>query len=362
MRLTHFEALQPLCLACRHSGRGETGLVLGPVEAEDAGDILMGILACPSCGAEYPIIDGLPVLVPELRRFLADNLFMLLARRDLPPMVESLLGDAAGPGSALEHVRQHVSSYAWDHWGEYDAPAPAEDAAPGSVARTAHAALALAPGPLPAGPLLEGPLLDIGSGGGRVAAELATAHPGRLVLAIDLSVPLARLARRALTAARVDYDRRRIGLVYDRRGFDLPGGPWPACDVWICDALALPFTADRFALATGMNVLDCLADPRAGLIELARVLQPGGRAALATPFDWAPHATPPEAWLGGHSQRGPHGGAAEPILQALLAEGPLATGLIATGFGEAPWQVRLHERSAMRYRVHLAAAEKRPCA
>src|SRR5690606_26502511 len=95
-------------------------LAIGAVEAEDAGDIHAGILGCTGCGAEYPVIDGLPVIVPDVRRFVQDNLFYLMARQDLPPLLESLLGDAAGPGSGLDSIRQHVSSYAWDHWGDHD--------------------------------------------------------------------------------------------------------------------------------------------------------------------------------------------------------------------------------------------------
>src|SRR5690606_62539 len=106
--------LRPLCPVCRLAGR-ETALEISVIEEERAGDVVSAILACGACGAEYPVMDGIPVIVPETRRFVQDNLFYLMARSDLPAKLESLLGDAAGPGSGLESIRQHVSSYVWDH-------------------------------------------------------------------------------------------------------------------------------------------------------------------------------------------------------------------------------------------------------
>lgn len=357
MNLGHFEALRPICPACR-GARREVPLCLQVIEGREGDDIRTGVLDCAHCGAQYPIIDGLPIIVPDVRRYVRDNLFYLMARDDLPPLVEGLIGDAAGPGSGLDAVRQHLSSYAWDHWGDRDPqesrlPA-AGGALPGSIVRLLEAGLALLPGDLP-----PGPVLDIGCGGGRSSVELAR-RTGRPVLGIDLSVSLARLARRAVVGGSVSYPRRRIGLVYDRRDFALPAETGAAAvDVWICDVLALPFSPGSFALACGLNVLDCLADPRAGLAEIERALADGGGAILAAPFDWAAQVTPVESWLGGHSQRGSHLGDAEPLLEALLGEMPAGTGRLRR-YGtpsDLAWHVRLHERSCMHYRSYVTAAQ-----
>ena len=45
-----------------------------------------------------------------------------------------------------------------------------------------------------------------------------------------------------------------------------------------------------------------------------------GGLVLTTPYDWSA-AVPVDAWLGGHSQRGPHQGSSEPILRGLLTPG-----------------------------------------
>lgn len=357
MRISHFESLRPLCLHCRSQGK-DSPVAIAVVEAESDDDITSGILSCGSCGAEYPIIDGMPILLPEVRRYVHDNLFYLLARSDLTPALEGLIGDAAGPGSGLDSIRQHVSSYVWDHWGDRDptdaALAPG-GAKPGGVARNLHAGLEMISTTLP-----EGPILDIGCGAGRTVVELAE-RTGRDVLGIDLSVPLARAGKRAITDGMVDYGLRRIGLVYDRRHFPVRHDAKRRADLWICDATALPFADATFALAAGMNVLDCLRDPRAGLAEIGRVLRQNGEALLSVPFDWAGQVTPVEAWLGGHSQRAFHAGSPEAILDLLLSDGPAAAGSLrrVAPAREIGWHVRLHDRSCMHYSAYLVAACKR---
>lgn len=356
MRLSHFERLRPVCPLCRLNGL-EGRLRLTTVEAEAGDDVASGILSCELCGSEFPILDGMPVIVPEVRRFVQDNLFYLMARSDLTPAVESLLGDAAGPGSGLESIRQHVSSYAWDHWGDRDPVAPAPvpgGGVPGAVSRNLAQALDMLEGDLP-----DGPVLDIGCAAGRTVTDAAE-RLGRDVLGIDLSVPLARCGRQAVVGGRIDYGLRRVGLVYDRRSYALGHAAGPRGDVWLCDALALPFSAGTFALAIGMNVVDCMRDPRAGLVEISRVLADDGRAVLSVPFDWAGQVTPVEAWLGGHSQRSVHAGSPEAILDLLLSEGPLAAGTLRRAGvpAEAPWHVRLHDRSCMYYSAYLVAARK----
>ncbi len=352
MRLGHFHALRPVCPACRRQG-AHSPLTLACVEEEHEDDVRAGLLGCGNCGARYPILDGLPVLVPDLPRFLSDNLFYLTMRRDLPPAVAEVLSEATGPGAGLDAIRQHVSSYGWDHWADHDpSEAVGEQVEPGQAARLLARLVDGLPAPLP-----EGPILDLGCGAGRTVAELAE-RTGRLVLGLDLSVPLGRVARDAVVGGHVAYDRRRSGLHFERRAFPVPRRP--QADIWIADVLALPFADDGFALLTALNLLDCVSDPPGALAEFGRVLRPGGACALATPFDWSSVATPFAHWLGGRGAQGPHGGRSEPALDELLSEGPGAAGSLRRSrpAGEAEWQIRLHDRSAMRYRTHLSWSAK----
>ena len=178
---------------------------------------------------------------------------------------------------------------------------------------------------------------------------------------------MLRLGQRALRSGEVRYPRRRCGIVYDERTLSLTPELRQAAervDLWAADATALPFSAGSFALVSSLNLIDCVNDPHGHLESVRDVLSPGGRAIVATPHDWSPNATAPEAWLGGHSQRGAQEGACEPILRALLTPGghpATVAGLeLRAEDDDVPWLVRLHERSHVRYRAQLVVAERSP--
>src|SRR5690606_21611467 len=160
MKRLHFEVLRPVCPACKlarladparavdpapvlesaHDLRSDLDLdpplEIGWVAREDGDSIEEGALYCtaPHCRAEYPIIDGLPVLVPDPRAFIADNIFHFIAREDLDGRIEALLGECCGPGSPLDSTRLHLSTYARDHYGEFDPEeALAHEPRPGSI-------------------------------------------------------------------------------------------------------------------------------------------------------------------------------------------------------------------------------------
>ena len=358
MRRSHFDAFRPVCPICAASGVQAT-LVVGWVLEEVAGEIIAGVLHCPSqaCAHEFPIVDGLPVIVADLGGLLTRQAAALLLRRDFPPALESLVGDALGPDSWFDALRQTASTYGWDAFGELDPDerllqgGPMPGAARRCLARLCDLA----------GEPAAGRVLDLGCGAGRTSFALAERHGGALVLGVDVNLGLLRLARGAL-AGLVDYPRRRIGLVYDRRRFAvcLPGSE--RVDFWACDASALPFTDGSADLTAAVNLLDCMADPAGLLSELARLLAPGGRLLLSTPYDWTTRATQPAQWIGGHSQRAAHGGSGEDFLRSLLAEGAhrrsvAGLDLLAedTNF---PWQTRLHDRSTVAYAAHLLALRR----
>jgi len=355
VKLGHFEALGPVCPRCRAAGRDVHPLALALIERETAGDVAEGILHCPepACRQEYPIIDGVPMIVPDVAGFLAGQLPQITARDDLGPALESLLGDAAGPGNWFETGRHYLSTYAWDGYGEHDPEERAGEPLPGAVKRCLDAGLGLA-GAAPAGPIL-----DLGCAVGATSLALA-AGSSDLVLGIDFNFTLVRFARRVLRTGRVAYPRRRIGLVYDRRDFAVPLDGAERVDFWCCDALALPLPDRGFALVTALNLLDCLPAPLDFLQSLPSLLRSGGKLVLGTPYDWSAQVTAPAAWIGGHSQRGPHQGAAEPLLAALLTPGAHPQSIeglrLLAEVQHWPWQTRLHDRSAVAYRTHLVAA------
>lgn len=331
MRRAHFEALQPRCVLC-HSRVAVATILRG-----DGDDVTEGIVSCTNdgCRREYPVIDGIPIFVGAIRAWLTANPLAVLTRTDLSPEMESLLGDALGPGSPFDTNRQHAGMYADDHY-----------AGDGS-AKLLDRALALAGE-------VGGPLLDLGCAAGGTTLRLAETT-NALTLGADLNFAMLRVASQALREGRVHYARRRVGVVYDRREVAVSVARPDLVDFWCCDAAALPFADGTFGTVTSLNVVDIVRSPQDAVAETARVLRSGGNALIATPYDWTPSATPVEQWLGGHSQRSAERGASEPPLRALLAERFAVT----AEDERVPWRVRLHERSTMEYSVHVIAARRR---
>lgn len=381
MRQRHFEALRPVCPVCRKGEESASPLRLAHVAREAGGHILEGALHCTNadCLREYPIVDGIPLLVPNIRQYVSENILSIYGRRDLSDFEESLLGDCSGPNSAFEQIRQHLSSYAWDHYGDLDPAEAGGEPRPGSMLRSMEIGLAMLGGRkgraqkarlgakerrerLPVSTFASGgPILDAGCSVGRGSFALAE-QTDELVLGVDLHFPMLRLASEVLRQGTVRYPRRRAGLVYERREFRARFANKKNVDFWACDATALPFPAGLFSLAVGMNVLDCVQAPRGLLVSLGQVLKARGKALLTCPYDWSSSATPLETWLGGHSQRAPMAGSCEALLRALLTPGAhpgsINTLKLVAERDSLPWHVRLHERSTMSYMVHLLVAEK----
>jgi len=332
-------------------------LEVAQIAREEDQHIIEGVLHCTNqnCFREFPILDGIPLIVTSIRQYVSDHLLAIYARRDLGDSIESILGDCCGPNSAFDQTRHQLSSYAWDHYGNLDPQETAGDPRPGSILSNLETGCQLA------NPVPPGPVIDIGCSVGR--GSFALAERGQeLVLGVDLNFAMLRLASEVLRHGAVRYPRRRSGVIYDRREFPVRFANQDNVDFWACDAAALPFAAETFSLALNMNVLDCVYAPRESLASLARILKPGGKAVIASPYDWSPAATPLEAWLGGHSQRSPLAGSCEAVLRTLLTPGAnpgSITGLKLTAEREhVPWHVRLHERSTMTYRLHLIVATK----
>ena len=101
--------------------------------------------------------------------------------------------------------------------------------------------------------------MDAGSGMGEVTRALATmVAPGGRAVGVDLSADLVERANeRAASILDVEY---RVG-----------------------DLTNLPFERAAFDIAYCERVFQHLADPDRGMVELFRVLRPGGRLAAADP-------------------------------------------------------------------------------
>jgi demethylmenaquinone methyltransferase/2-methoxy-6-polyprenyl-1,4-benzoquinol methylase len=103
-----------------------------------------------------------------------------------------------------------------------------------------------------AGPPLAGRALDVACGSGKLAGELHRLAPRGLVVGLDFSGAMLRVA-----------------------ASEVPGPHYVQAD-----GLCLPFPDGTFDAATVAFGLRNFADPARGLCEMRRVLRPGGRAVV----------------------------------------------------------------------------------
>lgn len=101
--------------------------------------------------------------------------------------------------------------------------------------------------------------LDLGTGPGTVAIEIARQRPGLRMVGLDLAANM--VAKAKLRAARAGLDGR---------------GVWPQAD-----GHSLPFADDSFDLVVSSFALHHWDDPLRILDEMGRVLRPGGHYYIA---------------------------------------------------------------------------------
>jgi SAM-dependent methyltransferase len=96
-------------------------------------------------------------------------------------------------------------------------------------------------------------VLDVGTGVGALVPDIRAAAPGALVVGVDGAVGMLRVARRAVPIPVAAMDARRLG-----------------------------FRTGGFDAAVLIFVLFHLPDPVSGLVEIGRILRPGGMLGVTT--------------------------------------------------------------------------------
>ena len=356
MKLLHFETLKPICPTCLNLFQVYP-LKINTIIKKNKESVWEGIIVCTNqaCQKEYPIINGIPIILHDLRAYITNNILPIIHRGDLSWQIETLIGDCLGQGSVFDLNRQYLGAYAFDHYGDLDPEKDEKDASScGAIVRLLDNGFNIL------GDIVDGAVIDIGCSVGR-SSFYAAEQLNRLVLGVDLTFPMLIMAQNILEHGIISYSKRKVGIVYDYKKYKVNFENIENIDFWVCDATLLPFESS-FALTLSFNVLDSVNNPYYHLSTMEKVLLPGGKVILTTPYDWSNSATPIEAWIGGHSQRSEKQGSSVEMLRDLFTKGNHPKSLnnirIISEIESIPWSVRVHERSVMNYQVHMAIMEK----
>ena len=258
--MKHWMSEKLVCPAC--SGQ-DAPLTLN-IEEEKGGDVLEGCLGCRACGAEYPVRQGVAVL-------LADG-----------SDARKALDDDRGYNSPVM-----LSSYLWSHFCDLFGDPDASDAYrvwASGVEKT------------------DGDALDVGCAVGRLTFDMAATH--KRAVGIDTSVAFVRKAREIMKKKRMEFDMIVEGHVTEPRACDFGDRDFDGVDFVVADALALPFRSGDFSTVSAINVLEKVPDPLKHLEEVDRVLRKSKSAfVFSDPFSWDEDFSPREKWLGGNGSR-----------------------------------------------------------
>ncbi len=272
------------------------------------------LLRCRGCSREYPLLDGIPVLLRDLAQ--ADTAGFFAPLNDVGAL--SALAAAGPDGAPLPHLVEQLSSYLPSWESGFEAIAQKLRGRP-------RVDLAL----------------ELGSGVGRALFELS--RTADHVVGLDRSGSFLRAARTLLAGKEFPYPRRMAGRSYTRASIRAPSAV--ANVQLVCgDVLDPPFAPGQFGRVVALNVLDSVRSPRALLHHIHQLALPGAEIILASPYAWRDDIVPVEERLGTHDPAG------------ALRDEVRKLGWSIEEEADLPWTLRRDARALSVYQTHYLRA------
>jgi SAM-dependent methyltransferase len=346
-----------LCPCCRRSGAGGKSVCLTPRRAE-SGEVWSDF--CSACGTEYPRVEGVRCLPPDLAAFWEEQSFSLEREPDWLPENEDGIEAAVRFASALEpdspQFRETLlpAIYGLAHFPESATDPLLQRELSSNPMTLAALAGWLDRHPLPA-QIAAHCALEVGCGPGRMLHELASRLPEGAI-GLDLRLSMLRVGKRLAQRSEVYLPFRVEGRRFEPVRIVSPMTRTGSLHFVQGDITALPFEAGAFPLIASMSLIDVIPNPLTLLRDLDSLLAPGGLLLLAAPYHWQTKTTPPENWWSTQESTGP-----STLRIALQGGHPALPHLdyeILETAADLPWALPGHRRVVHRYFLDGLLARK----
>jgi SAM-dependent methyltransferase/uncharacterized protein YbaR (Trm112 family) len=349
------------CPQPRDGGLCSGKLALDPVQCrastEANGDeIRDAVLICGTCGAHYPVIAGVAVLLRETYSWLRRNYYYVVSGAvragGMDPEINAW----------LERRGWHLSNHAADNY--YETPrwiniftdthygagqaASERDMAGGRIAAAQPQVFEVMSEMISRH--VRAPVdraLEIGANvGGLTRGIAAFAHRA---YGIDVAYNPVLMARRIQCGSpgRVtSYERCVEGNSFEPRKL----GPMPDNTEFLAaSAYELPLRG-KFGLILAANVIDSTANPRLLLERMQEALEPGGYLLVSSPYSWGSDEVDPDLWIGGAVDRPSKAAVPEVLRRSGLT--------VVEETDDVPWVLREHRRWHRVFSTHCILARK----
>ena len=127
-------------------------------------------------------------------------------------------------------------------------------------------------------------ILEVGCGVGRWIADLASSHPQSVCWGIDYSYQMLKQANDFWIKSKdLDLDMSHKGF---NKMLHVPGSSLAKINFGLAKVSELPFDDHSQDFVCSSFLIDRLADPAAGMLEMIRVLKPNGILVIITPLNF----------------------------------------------------------------------------
>jgi SAM-dependent methyltransferase len=347
-----------VCPLCRKPG-AEGNLIVSVLSPRQDSRGAVNADQCPLCGTDYPRIEGIPCVPPDLDGFRKAQGATLGSHwiyedRESAAAACRIAADLDS-GSDTYHEVSNLACHALAHFPEGAGALAAElkenriliSTLVDWLSRTDRPAATRSPC-----------ALEVGCGPGAFLHALAPLFSAG-ALGLDLRIGALRLAQRVLTHGEAFLSYRSEGRRFEPVRISAPQAPQSnAGRIFLVqgDLLAPPLEAEAFPLVAAVSLLDTVSDPLFAFGQLDALLAPGGLLLLGTPYSWDPRATSPREWWSQMDSTGTG------TVRALLAgRHPVLPYLRYDILQEADhliWSVPCHDRLVFRFFLDVVLARK----